>query len=103
MICKAFRFDDMHGVAVIGFANPLPLKDLVVFLFRLHPPRGIVRKQTSRVNLLSYINLFLVCFSVCLRGDRNKNLVDGLSKRLTSIRFCDIINARKRVSYEKTS
>ena len=32
MIYKAFRFDDMHGVAVIGFANTLPLKGLAVFL-----------------------------------------------------------------------
>ena len=46
MICKAFRFDDMHGVAVIGFANPLPLKDLTVFLPPRAPPRG--NKNTNR-------------------------------------------------------
>ena len=40
MICKAFRFDDIHGVAVIGFANPLPLKDLVVFLSPSPPSEG---------------------------------------------------------------
>ena len=37
MIYKAFRFDDIYAIAVIGFAAP-PLKDLTVFLSSAQSP-----------------------------------------------------------------
>ena len=45
MIYKVFRFDDIHGIALIGFAYPLPLKDLAVFPPPRAPPRG---RKTNR-------------------------------------------------------
>ena len=69
MICKAFRFDDMHGVAVIGFASPLPLKDLVVFLSPSPSPEGAEYKLRCfglNIVLIEIIQHFVLMISNAL-------------------------------------
>ena len=63
--------DDMHGVAVIGFANPLPLKDLAVFLFCSHSRGGIV-KNLPRF----YFGLYMRILSIVFRfPEENKSQI----------------------------
>ena len=56
MIYKVFRFDDIHAIGVIGFANPLPRKDLAVFLSPSRAPEG-GGKQTA-VFWIKYCSLW---------------------------------------------